>query len=168
MPMQPYPQRPAMAPNVAYDYGAGGFNSSPLLTGPAPQLPDPTMAATPPMANSTGGPAGPQADVRSGVYSSLYRIGKQMQGRSNMFEHLNPNPEPVQDPLAWMQPAPVEQPRQMPALPPAPPAPTPDQYPIHLRPQQAAPQRPIDRFPGLANRVGGAPMQRDPRMMRGR
>lgn len=158
---QPTPPPQPMTPQVPAPPAMSQMAPPP----PMPQMPAapagppvPKVGQLPPRANTnaTGGPAqGAQSALRSGVHTQLYRLGKQMDGKANMFGQFDPNlAAPAPDPLAWMQPAPVEEPRAMPALPPAPAGPTPDQYPIHLRPPQQTPPRPIDRFPGLAARMG--------------
>lgn len=104
-----------------------------------------------PSTNSTGGPSqGANSALRSGVFTQLYRLGKQMDGKSNMFGQYDPNALPTDDPLAWMNPAPEPDPRVMPQLPPSPQGPSPAQY----MPQGPMPPRPIDRFPRAAAMMG--------------
>jgi hypothetical protein len=172
-----YPQ-PQMTNYAPQSYGMGMQGQmapqmpmqSPMAPPMAPQGPMPQQAPQLPQipkpgqlpvrggmsTNSTGGPSqGANGDLRAGVFTQLYRLGKQMDGRANLFGQYDPTmPAPPVDPLAAMQPPPVEDPRLMPQLPPAPQAPSPDMYPPHLRPQVQAPPRPIDRFPGLAAQMG--------------
>ena len=162
------PQMTSYAPQ-SYGMGMQGQMAPPSPQMPmqqaAPQLPPIPKPGQLPVrgqmsTNSTGGPSqGSNSALRSGVFTQLYRLGKQMDGKANMFGQFDPTmPPPAVDPLAAMQPPPVADPRVMPQLPPAPQAPTPDMYPPHLRPPVQAAPRPIDRFPGLAARMGGAPM----------
>ena len=150
-PMQP-PMGPPMAPQMPMPQGAPQL---PKIPKPG-QLP---VRGQQMSTNSTGGPSqGANSDLRAGVFTQLYRLGKQMDGKANMFGQYDPNMAPVEDPMAWMQPPPVEDPRVMPQLPPAPQAPTPDMYPPHLQQPQPMQQRPIDRFPRAAGMMGRQPM----------
>lgn len=157
------PQMPQMTSYAPQSFGMGmQMPVAPPMPSQqaAPQLPPIPKPGQLPVrgqmsTNSTGGPSqGANSALRAGAYTQLYRLGKQMDGKANMFAGFDPNAMPVEDPFAFMQPPPVEDPRVMPQLPPAPQAPTPDMYPPHLRPQVQAPPRPIDRFPGLAARMG--------------
>jgi hypothetical protein len=156
---QPQPQQMPVAPPMPQMGQMAPPNPmSPPMPAPPAGPPLPKVGQLPPRANTnaTGGATqGAQSALRSGVHTQLYRLGKQMDGKPNMFGQFDPNAmAPQPDPLAWMQPQPEPQPQVMPQLPPSPMGPTPDQYPPHLRPVQQTPPRPIDRFPALAARMG--------------
>lgn len=113
-----------------------------------PTLPDPTLAANP-----TGGPAGPTAPIRAGVYTQLYKMGRQMPGGENMFGQFGPQETPPTDPLSLLPPAQEQaQPQPMLRAQPAP----------QMGPgMQAAPKKrtqgetlAMDRFPRLARFMG--------------
>lgn len=169
MPMFNAPMQSAMAPPMKRPYVPYSGQSQPAMpslpgmTPPMapmapPSLPDPAMAAAPPpidptmTANTTGGPAGPQAPLRAQAEAQLYKLGRQMQGPGNMFAGFNPNAAPSRpDPLAGLIPqtAPEPQQRQLPQLPLSLQAPM-----VQQAGQQGQPMRPVDRFPRAARLLG--------------
>lgn len=147
MPMQP-PMGPPMAPQMPMQQAAPQL---PKIPKPG-QLPVRGGMST----NSTGGPSqGANSALRAGALTQLYRLGKQMDGKANMFGQFDPNmPAPPVDPLAALQPPPVEDPRVMPQLPPSPQPPPVGPYGPYEPQGGMMQQRPIDRFPRAAAMMG--------------
>lgn len=93
----------------------------------APKVPDPTLAAAPPMmANATGGMTTANQDLRGSVMKQLYRYGKHMNGPvGDAFMGMGAPPQ-APDPLAALNPPqPEPERRPMPQLPPSPMGPNP-------------------------------------------
>jgi hypothetical protein len=143
------------------------YGNSPYTT--PPQLPDPTLAAQPPQpdptmtANGAGGPApGATAPLRAGVYTQLYRMGRQMPGQDNMFGSFGPQAPAPPDPMAAMAPPAPEQPAPMLRAQPAPQMAAPQPAgPAGMgprggmpKPQTQAEKLGADRFPRLARFMG--------------
>ncbi len=155
MPMYDMPAMPQMPQQRPYVPYAGqpvpGMPGMPPGTMPPmqpPPLPDPSVVAGPLMgppltANATGGPTAQQGALREGVFSQLYRLGRQAAGPENLFDRYGPKTTPPIDPLAALMPQPEAPPTpvQLPQLPPAPPPYVPSQAS-----QQQPGRVPLDHF----------------------
>jgi hypothetical protein len=145
-------------------FGMPPMPAMPAMPPASPQLPDPTLAAQPPAAppnpaltaNGAGGPApGATAPLRAGVYTQLYRMGRQMPGADNMFGSFGPQAPAAPDPMAAMAPPPAEAAQPMLRAQPAPQM-GPGMGPMGgmPQPQTQAEKLGADRFPRLARFMG--------------
>lgn len=138
----------------------GGGGKGAMTPGMVPgEYSNPGLKTANPGANATGGPS-LQSDIRSDIFKTLYRQGK----RSGNDALMNMGQPPMQPrPMPEMPVPPWEQPMQtgptLPPLPPSPGAPTPEQYPLHLRVGNPAMQQQggnpmASRFPRAARLMG--------------